>query len=67
MGTRAVNGEVWPNLFLVGPGKSGTTSLYSLLRAVPGIYFPSLKEPGYFSHGLEAHRMLHAPRGGGVR
>lgn len=54
------DGEAWPNLFLVGPGRSGTTTLYNLLRGRgTGIYFPLLKEPGYCSYGLEAYRLLH--------
>ena len=29
-----------PNLFIVGAGKSGTTSLYKYLNQHPDIYFP---------------------------
>lgn len=53
-----------PNLFIVGAGKSGTTSLYKYLNQHPDIYFPdefkiskinkelskkNCKEPKYFS------------------
>lgn len=34
-----------PNLFLVGPPKTGTTSLYDSLGTHPRIYCPRLKEP----------------------
>jgi len=54
--------DIWPNFFLAGPGRTGSTTLYNTLRKIPGIYFPDVKEPGYFSHGLEAHRMLYRDR-----
>jgi len=41
--------ETWPNFFIVGAPKAGTTSLYAYLKNVPGIYMSSLKEPNYFS------------------
>lgn len=42
-----------PNLFIVGAAKSGTTSLWYLLRQHPNIFMQEdrlFKEPGYFSH-----------------
>ena len=39
----------WPNFFIVGTGKAGTTSLYEYLKQVPGIFMPPEKEPNYFS------------------
>jgi len=42
--------ENWPNFFIVGAAKAGTTSLYEYLRQVPGIYMSTVKEPNYFSH-----------------
>jgi len=41
--------ERWPNLFIVGPGKTGTTSLYEYLNAIPDIYMSQVKEPHYFT------------------
>jgi len=41
--------EVWPNFFIVGPPKTGTTSLYEYLKKVPEIYMSRIKEPTYFS------------------
>ncbi len=41
--------ELWPNLFIVGPPKTGTTSLYRYLNSVPDIFLSSIKEPHYFS------------------
>jgi sulfotransferase family protein len=39
----------WPNLFLVGAAKAGTTSLYSELARHPAIYMSPMKEPHFFS------------------
>jgi hypothetical protein len=39
----------WPNLFLVGAAKAGTTSLYSALVRHPAIYMSPMKEPHFFS------------------
>jgi len=41
--------EQWPNFFIVGTAKAGTTSLYEYLKEVPGIYMSPVKEPNYFS------------------
>ncbi len=40
---------IWPNFFIVGAAKAGTTSLYRYLEQHPQVYMPSLKEPNYFS------------------
>jgi len=39
----------WPNLFIVGAPKAGTTSLYEYLREVPDIFLPIHKEPRFFA------------------
>ena len=39
----------WPNFFIVGAPRSGTTTLYHDLKAHPNIYMPSVKEPHYFA------------------
>jgi len=41
--------ERWPNLFIVGAPKAGTTSLYHYLSQVPEIYMSKVKEPNFFS------------------
>ena len=41
---------MWPNFFIVGASKSGTTSLYEYLKKISGIYMSPIKEPNYF-HG----------------
>ena len=39
----------WPNFFIVGAGRSGTTSLYHYLRKHPDIYMPPIKEPHFLA------------------
>jgi len=41
-----------PNLFVLGAAKAGTTALCQYLAQHPEIYFPSEKEPGFFSDNL---------------
>jgi len=39
----------WPNFFIVGATKSGTSSLYSYLNEISEIFMSPIKEPNYFS------------------
>ena len=39
----------WPNFFIVGAPKAGTTSLYYYLLEVPQIYLSPVKEPRFFN------------------
>jgi len=41
--------EKWPNFFIVGAAKAGTTSLYNYLKNIPRIFMSPVKEPRYFS------------------
>jgi len=41
--------ENWPNFFIVGAPKAGTSSLYAYLKDIPDIYMSPVKEPRYFS------------------
>src|SRR3989304_10189805 len=41
--------ERWPNLFIVGAPKSGTTSLHAYLDKIDDIFMSPIKEPNYFS------------------
>ncbi len=41
--------EIWPNFFLVGAAKAGTTSLYAYLSQHPQVFFPHIKEPHFFT------------------
>jgi len=40
---------IWPNFFIVGGSRCGTTSLYNYLKAVPSIFMPEWKAPNYFT------------------
>jgi hypothetical protein len=44
--------EVWPNFFIVGAPKAGTTSLYHYLKNIPDIFMSPKKEPHYFSKNV---------------
>jgi hypothetical protein len=39
----------FPDFFVVGHAKSGTTALYEMLRRHPQLYMPPVKEPQYFA------------------
>jgi hypothetical protein len=55
MGPGAVS--PWPNFFIAGVPKSGTTALYHSLRQHPQIYMCPVKEPNYFgAHDLMTDR-----------
>lgn len=43
------NSESWPNFFIVGAPRAGTTSLYDMLNRTKGVYMSPVKEPHYFS------------------
>ena len=45
----ALTSERFPNLFLAGAPKCGTTSLMHWLAQHPGIFAPLMKEPAYFA------------------
>ncbi len=45
-------GARWPDFFVVGQPKSGTTALYEMLRRHPQVYMPELKEPWFFASEL---------------
>lgn len=38
-----------PNFFIVGAAKAGTSSIFRYMEQHPDIYFPRVKEPGYFA------------------
>jgi hypothetical protein len=41
--------EIWPNFFIVGAQRAGTTSLYLYLKETPAVYMSPVKEPSYFA------------------
>jgi hypothetical protein len=50
---------VWPNFFIVGAVKCGTTSLYEHLKRHPQVFFPEMKEPHFFSSSPVPPRFMH--------
>ena len=44
-----MNKNTLPNFFILGAAKSGTTTLYDMLKIHPQIYLPYVKEPMFFS------------------
>ena len=58
--TVCMDAQEWPNLFVAGAGRSGTTSLWSYLGQHPQIFMSRLKEPHFFSrHAPEQQRHVH--------
>src|SRR3954451_11362001 len=53
--TRLAARRRFPDFFIVGHHKSGTTALYEMLRSHPQIFMPALKEPRYFASDLRLH------------
>jgi hypothetical protein len=49
--------ELWPNFFIVGAAKSGTSSLYALLRQHPEVFMSRPKEPHHFGHVSPPHEL----------
>ena len=45
--------ETWPNFFIVGAAKAGTSSLYAYLKNTPGVYMSEHKEPHYFVDNMK--------------
>jgi hypothetical protein len=50
----------WPNFFVAGAPRSGTTSLHVWLPSVNGVFMARIKEPNYFSRALigDGHPMV---------
>ena len=40
----------FPNFFIIGAAKSGTTALYQYLRQHPSVFMCPVKEPNFFAH-----------------
>lgn len=39
----------WPDFFIVGAAKAGTTALFQHLRRHPDVFIPATKEPHFFT------------------
>jgi Sulfotransferase family len=49
--------KVWPNFFIVGAAKAGTTSLYAGLRQHPNVFMSYPKEPHHFTQVNPPHQL----------
>ena len=47
---RSVTNGQWPNLFIVGVAKGGTSSLFAYLEQHPDVYMSRVKEPHFFTN-----------------
>jgi hypothetical protein len=52
--------EIWPNFFVVGAAKAGTTSIYAYLSQHPQVFFPEIKEPHYFAQVRPARELRYS-------
>ncbi|HLH13971.1 MAG TPA: sulfotransferase [Solirubrobacteraceae bacterium] len=59
-GTRAASVR-FPEFFVVGHHKCGTTALYEMLKLHPQIFLPRIKEPKFFASDLQPR--FQPPRG----
>ncbi len=41
--------QKYPDFFFIGAGKSGTSSIFNVLKLHPGIFLPDIKEPNFFN------------------
>ena len=53
--------EKLPNFFIVGPPRSGTTSLWEYLKIIPGVFMSPVKEPNYFNPNFDGHGFSATP------
>jgi Sulfotransferase family len=50
--TRMVAMANWPNFFIAGAPRCGTSSLHSWMQQVPGVFMARIKEPNFFSRSV---------------
>lgn len=55
----------WPDFFIVGAARCGTTSLHEHLRRRDDVFMSKIKEPHYFAPCVRPHRGLRPVRGQG--
>ena len=53
--------ERWPNFFIVGAPRAGTTSLWEYLKNTKGVYMSPIKQPKYFSVSVNDKIPLQRP------
>jgi hypothetical protein len=55
---RSMTTADFPDFFIVGAPKCGTTALYTYLSAHPGVFMPEMKEPHYFCKDFPNHQQV---------
>ncbi|AJW71782.1 sulfotransferase family protein [Nitrosopumilus adriaticus] len=48
----------WPNFFIVGATRCGTSSLYEYLNETNGVFMSSIKEPAFFSVSINRRKPI---------
>lgn len=48
----------WPNLFIIGAPKCGTTTLAFWMKQHPQVFVPNVKEPNFFNHDHAARQRV---------
>lgn len=51
---------IWPNFFIVGGVKCGTTTLYAYLKHHPQVFLPETKEPHFFADIIPPKQEKHS-------
>lgn len=49
----------YPDFYIIGAAKCGTTALYQYLSAHPSVFMPRLKEPHFFARDFPSYRRVH--------
>ena len=62
LGESRMRESIWPNFYIVGAVKSGTTSLYAYLRQHPQVFLPGRKEPHFFTQPRPSREQAHLIR-----
>ena len=52
----------YPNFFIIGAPKSGTTSMYKYLKKHPNVFMSDKKGPHYFSSDIKYHDRVEKER-----
>jgi len=50
--------KIWPNFFIVGAAKAGTTTLYEYLNITKGVYMSPVKETRFFHRSKSRYRII---------
>ena len=53
--------QVWPNFFIVGAPRAGTTSLHEYLKNCQGVFMSPIKETYFFSPNVNMELILSKP------